>query len=104
MVQEDIDMAGTELKDIDDVLSELVETDEEAGELVRQLDECRVAERRWAGTLADDMARLNDLRSLRRRLEREIRELLEARTPERRATADTDENRVARFPKSGDDT
>ena len=104
MVQENADMADTELKDIDDMLSELVETDEEVAELVRQLTECRVAENRWAGTLADDMARLNDLRSLRRRIEREIRELLEARTPGSRAADDADENRVARFPKSRDDT
>ena len=61
------------------LVKELAEADNEVAELAQQLVECREAEIRWASTVADDIARLNDLRSLRRSVEREIRQLIEDR-------------------------
>ena len=58
------------------LVKELAEADNEVAELAQQLAECREAEIRWASTVADDIARLNDLRSLRRSVEREIRQLI----------------------------
>ena len=62
-------------------LQEMAETNEEFAELVQQLGDCRDAEIKWASTVADDMTRLSDLRSLRRDLELEIRGLVGTEEP-----------------------
>ena len=64
-----------------ELIQEMAETNEEFAELVQQLGDCRDAEIKWASTVADDMTRLSDLRSLRRDLELEIRGLVGTEEP-----------------------